>query len=347
WTEWELVRHATARFPGHRQPRVPSWGYVDEADPKVMEAKIDVAADHGIDYWIFDWYWYDDGPYLSRCLEEGYLRASNSQRVRFCCMWANHDWIDIHPAKYVDPRRLLYPGRVTPQTFGTMVEHILNTYFAHPAYFTVEGRPYFSIYELEKLVESFGGVAQTREALDHFRARTRAVGFPDLHLNAVVWGQPVLPGEKTPADPRRLLADLGFDSFTSYVWVHHVPLHEFPETDYNHVRDCYFEYWDRAVGEIPLPYFPNATMGWDSSPRTVQSEVFRPVGYPFTPLIGGNTPERFREALRMVRDRLDARPAPRVLNINAWNEWTEGSYLEPDTITGLAYLRAVRDVFAG
>lgn len=346
WTEWELVRHATSRFVGHRQPRVPAWGYADEADPKVMEMKIDVAADHGVDFWIFDWYWYDDGPYLNRCLDEGYL-YTNNHRVRFCCMWANHDWIDIHPAKYADPRRLLYPGRVTRQTFDTMVEHVVSTYFTHPAHFTIDGCPYFSIYELEKLVESFGGIAQTREALDHFRARTRAAGFADLHLNAVVWGQPVLPGEKTPADPRQLLADLGFDSFTSYVWVHHVPLNDFPETPYDHVRDRYLEYWDRVVGEIPLPYYPNVTMGWDSSPRTVQSEVFRPVGYPFTPLIGGNTPERFREALRMVRDRLSARPAPRILNINAWNEWTEGSYLEPDTETGLAYLQAVREVFGG
>ena len=40
------------------------------------------------------------------------------------------------------------------------------------------------------------------------------------------------------------------------------------------------------------------------------------------------------------------RSAHRILNINSWNEWTEGSYLEPDTTNGMAYLEAVRDVFA-
>jgi hypothetical protein len=36
---------------------------------------------------------------------------------------------------------------------------------------------------------------------------------------------------------------------------------------------------------------------------------------------------------------------PRILDINCWNEWTEGSYLEPDVVNGLKYLEAVRDVF--
>ena len=54
WTEWELVKHARSRFEGHIQPKVPVWGYEDEAHPKVMERKIRVAADHGIDFFIFD-----------------------------------------------------------------------------------------------------------------------------------------------------------------------------------------------------------------------------------------------------------------------------------------------------
>jgi hypothetical protein len=36
---------------------------------------------------------------------------------------------------------------------------------------------------------------------------------------------------------------------------------------------------------------------------------------------------------------------PKILTINAWNEWTEGSYLEPDTVYGMGYLEAIRDVF--
>src|SRR5688500_5782128 len=64
FTEWDLVRKAKPRFAGHKQPKVPVWGYTDESDPKAMAQKIGAAADYGVDAFIFDWYYYDDGPYL-------------------------------------------------------------------------------------------------------------------------------------------------------------------------------------------------------------------------------------------------------------------------------------------
>jgi hypothetical protein len=87
-------------------------------------------------------------------------------------------------------------------------------------------------------------------------------------------------------------------------------------------------------------------MGWDPSPRTVQSDIYTNKGYPFTPILEGNTPEAFKEALLKVKDFLDQRKAgPKIFTINAWNEWTEGSYLEPDTLRGMGYLEAIRNVF--
>ncbi|MEN8158096.1 MAG: glycoside hydrolase family 99-like domain-containing protein, partial [Bacteroidota bacterium] len=64
WTEWELVKDAKPRFPNHHQPNVPAWGYTDEADPVQMAQKIDAAVDHGVDVFLFDWYMYEDGPFL-------------------------------------------------------------------------------------------------------------------------------------------------------------------------------------------------------------------------------------------------------------------------------------------
>ena len=345
WSEWELVKQAKPRFPGHQQPSVPLWGYTDESDPKAMEQKIAAAADHGVDAFIFDWYYYNDGPFLDGAIDGGYLHAQNNSRVKFALMWANHDWIEIHPYKLGNPQPVLYPGKVTPENFDKICDLIIHRYFLQPSYLKVDGKPYFSFYELSKLLDNFGAVEATRAALDKFRAKAVAAGLKGIHLNAVVWGQPILPGEQKPLDAAQLVKDLGFDSVTSYVWIHHVGLPQ-QQTDYDYVRDAYFRYWNEADHKFSLPYFPNATVGWDSSPRAFQGDKFGDFGYPFMNTIGGNTPDKFKEALEMMKLRLLAKPnGPRMLNINCWNEWTEGSHLEPETRFGLKYLEAIRDVF--
>lgn len=345
WSEWELVKNAKPRFPGHRQPNLPLWGFTDESDPKAMAQKIDAAADHGIDAFIFDWYYYNDGPFLDRPIDNGFLKAKNNRRLKFAFMWANHDWIDIHPWRRGTPQTLLYPGKVTPETFDRVSDHLIKNYFRHPSYWKIDRKPYFSFYELTKLLESFGTVEATRAALDKLRAKAKAAGLPGLHLNAVVWGQPILPREQKPADTPKLIKELGFDSVTSYVWIHHVGLPK-RETDYNYVRDAYFRYWESAEKQFDVPYYPNVTMGWDSSPRADQRDAFDNIGYPFMNTIVSNTPERFRQALEMTKQRLLGQPnGPRILNINCWNEWTEGSYLEPDKVNGMKYLEAVKSVF--
>jgi hypothetical protein len=142
-----------------------------------------------------------------------------------------------------------------------------------------------------------------------------------------------------------MLHELGFDSVTSYVWIHHVSLPSFPETPYAQVMQAAVEHWRTTTATFTLPYFPNVSMGWDSSPRTVQSDRFVNAGYPFMPALSGNTPAVFRQALQAVKQFLDERKGPCIFNINAWNEWTEGSYLEPDTVYGMGYLKAIQDVF--
>lgn len=346
WTEWELVKQAKPRFEGHHQPNVPLWGYTDESNPGDMARKIAAAADHGIDAFIFDWYWYDDGPFLERGLEEGFMKAPNRERLKFALMWANHNWIDIHPARLERESELLYPGTVTPETFENMTDYIIETYFKHPSYWLIDGCPYFSVYELHTLVKSFGSLDETREALARFRAKTKAAGFPDLHLNAVTFGVRILPGETAVSKPEELVPLLGFDSVTSYVWIHHVALPEFPQTPYEYVRDKYVEHWKETAPNYGVPYYPNVTMGWDASPRCHPDDEFVNRGYPFMATISGNTPEAFEGGLRAVKALADTLPKDqRIITINCWNEWTEGSYLEPDTRNGFGYLEAVKRVF--
>lgn len=348
WTEWELVKRAEPRFPGHQQPKVPFWGHENEADPAVMAKKIDAAADHGVNHFIFDWYWYNDGPFLERGLEEGFLKAANNHRLKFAIMWANHDWLDIMPAKRTGKPTLQYPGAVSRETFDRVTDHVISRYFSHPSHWNIDGCPYFSIYELTPLIRGLGGLEATRAALADFRAKTKTAGFPDLHLNAVIAGVPILPNEVAIKNPNDLVNSLGFDSVTSYVWIHNVALREFPATPYETAAADAIKDWPRLANELDLPYYPNVTMGWDSSPRTVQSDVFVENGYPWMPTLDNNTPQQFESALRAVKDFLDKSGGENphgIFNINAWNEWTEGSYLEPDTINKFGYLEAIRSVF--
>jgi len=346
WTEWELVKNARPRFDGHDQPKVPLWGYTNEADPHDMAQKIDAAADHGVDVFIFDWYYYDDGPFLQRALENGFLRAFNRNRLKFALMWANHDWKDIHPKSLHKKGRVLYPGVISRRTFEEMTDYIIEHYFRKPNYWKINGCPYFFLYEIQTLTTSFGDLETTAKALQRFRDKTKAAGFPDLHLNAVVWGNPILPGETRVKNIPELIDYLGFDSVTSYVWIHHVRLPEFPQTPYSYVQQKYFEYARKAVRQFNVPYYPNVTMGWDSSPRCNQADPFVAEGYPFMATIGGNTPKAFKEALNEMKTfLLQQLPEDRIVTINAWNEWTEGSYLEPDVEHGFKYLEAIRDVF--
>lgn len=195
WTEWQLVRGARPRFPGHQQPKTPLWGYEDESDPKVFEKKITAAKNASVSALIFDWYWYNDGPFLERALEEGYLRSENQVDVKFAIMWANHDWFDIHPAKLGAPPFLQFPGQITPETFERMTTHIVDRYFSQDSYLKIDGCPYFSVYELYRFVIGMGGIEKVVAGIERFRAKTKAAGFQDLHFNAVTFGVQLLPAE--------------------------------------------------------------------------------------------------------------------------------------------------------
>jgi hypothetical protein len=301
WTEWNLVKAATPRFPGHRQPKVPLWGYRDESDPTVFEQKIDAAADHGLDAFIFDWYWYNDGPFLERALEKGFLQAGNRHRLKFAVMWANHNWTDIHPAKLTAPPNLQFPGAVSAETFRRITDHCIEQYFSQPNYWLVDGCPYFSVYELMRFIESFGSRAAAADQIAGFRERVKSAGFPDLHFNAIVWGEQLLPAQTQISDLKPLLRELGVDSIGSYVWIHHTQFRSFPPVSYDDIAAQYEQYRAKAADNAGKPYFPNVTVGWDSSPRACQTDTFISHGYPFTAVIEGNTPEKFGHYLESAK----------------------------------------------
>lgn len=349
FTEWDLVKKAKPRFAGHRQPRIPVWGYQDESDPNVMAQKIDAAADYGVDVFIFDWYYHDQGPFLERALDEGYLKAANNSRLRFGLMWANHDWQDIQGYNPAEPVKTLYPGKVTPQTWEAITDLVIERYFRHPSYWKIDGKPYFSIYEVGKFLDSFGSIETARAAMDRFREKTTAAGFPGLHLNVILWGQPRVPVTGAPLQWPELCKAMAVDSLTGYTWVHYGALNgsTFPVSDYVWGRDRYLQFLDNALKDSSVPYFPNTTVNWDNTARAhPDADWSKPAAHVVNPVMQGNTPAAFKEATEMIVRRLLASSVePKILTVNAWNEWPEGSTLEPEQEYGFGYLEAIREIF--
>lgn len=342
WTEWRVTQYATPRFSGHEQPKVPLWGYDDEANPVDMARKIQAAADHGIDAFIFDWYYFKDGSYRERCLQEGFLKAENCNSIKFALMWANHDPIYAHPGSYLKPHDVLWSGDVNPETFLRCTEHCITEYMGHPNYLRVNDGLYFSIYRPKAMAQQLGGEVVMRMLLDDFRFRVEKAGLGKLTIDADIGNSGWWEG---PAEVNRFLKSVGFDTGSDYQWPHK-ETESYPALEYSVWAGRNADTARIRTLALEVPYNPVVPMGWDSSPRTVQSDMYDKDDYPFGPVIVNNTPSLFEKALRNAADFLASDEASgTMLHLPCWNEWTEGAYLEPDTVNQYGYLEAVEHVF--
>lgn len=331
--EWETIYNAKPHYEGARQPRVPEWGYFNEADPKMQEKIIKTATKYGVNTFIFDWYWYNQRPFLEDVVN-AFLKARNNEKMKFYLMWANHQansyWDRLEPDKSIE----YFKGETSRESFDMFTSHLVEDYFTKPNYYKIDGKPVFAIYEVSTFINGMGGIEQAKDALDDLRRKCVEAGLPGLHLQAILFTIPAslsgTPGE-TESTKGNTLDALGFESLTHYQWCHYVPLKEYQEWGEEAVRK-----YDEVDAEFEQPYFPHVSIDWDNNPR---------FPYPVTG-VTGSTPERFENFLKVAKDYVDKHPdqVP-LVTVNAWNEWSEGSYLEPDTDYGYSYLEAVRNVF--
>ena len=333
--EWQTVKKMKPLFEGHQWPRKPLWGYVNEADPYVMEMEIEAATSHGVNVFIYDWYWYDDRPFLEQCLDNGFLRARNNDKMKFYLMWANHPAENLWDKRTSDNPVLIWDSAVDRKTFEKIVDRTIDKYFKHPSYYKIDGKPVYMIYSLHDLVRGLGGPKETKEALEYFREKTARAGFPGLELQVCVRNKGYHT-YKVSEDMNMLefIKYAGFDSAALYQYCHITNM----KKDYNDAVEIVNKEYKEVCEDLTIDYYPHVSLGWDSNPRY---NVFH------DDICTNNTPENVEKAFEIAKKYVDEHPqmkAP-LITVNSWNEWTETSYLQPDDIYGYGYLEAIKKVF--
>ncbi len=365
FSEWRLLEQAGPLFDGHEQPKQCAWGAFDESDPAWMERQIDLAADHGITCFLFDWYWYGGKKFLHRALEDGFLKARNRHRMKFFIMWANHTW-GVWPAA-----REIFRGRAIGQTSSegqalafdkplleirhsqddlvAVARYGCEHYFNEPNYLHVDGSPVFAFWHWQPLQDQLGSDTDIAGGLKAMRDATPK----GLHIMMNVanyendetvhcWWPGLIP---------RLKA-VGIDSIYGYNVARTEAFprltDEWPVVPYDDVIASHKQLFGLCE-DRGLPFHPVATVGFDNTPRWHRGATlpldFRTHHY--EPIVTGNTPRKFGDVVRICRDSIErSGGGNRMLLINAWNEWTEGCYLLPDQRHGLGYLKALKEGLA-
>ena len=333
--EWQTVKACQPKFEGHKWPRKPLWGYVNEADPFVMEMQIEAAVSHGVNTFIYDWYWYDNQPFLEQCLDNGFLKARNNHKMKFYIMWANHTANTLWDTRTADDLFTVWDGAVNREIFNNIVHRTIEKYFKHPSYYKIDGKPVYMLFDLENLVRGLGGVEETWRALDYFREETVKAGFPGLELHLTIRSREYMAtmlDDKT--DILTFINKTGFDGVTHYQYYDFAKYNK----PYTEILEHVKEEWAYIKENINAVYYPHVSVGWDANPRYKRLHPR---------LYTENTPENVQKGFELAKAYVDegnGLKAPLIV-VNAWNEWTEGSYLEPDDLNGYGYLEAIKKVF--
>ena len=310
FTEWTNVVLAKPLFEGHYQPRLPTTlGLYDLRVPEVRERQAELAAAHGIEGFCYWHYWFHGRRLLERPFQE--VLESGTPSLPFCLAWANQTW----------SRRWHGSGQadevLIAQTYSAEddADHAayLATAFADPRYVTVAGRPLFLIYAPFDLPDP-------RRTTDTIREAAIRRGLADPYLVGL--------NLLRPDDDTR---PLGFD-----ITLNFQPIFTGVPGAWDKGLKIYD--YDIAVRSMlaqrrNYPHHGTLMVGWDNTPRRRDDGVV---------LINSN-PGAFRQQLASLVDSIaDQEPEYRLLFLNAWNEWAEGNYLEPDERYGMGWLEAVR-----
>jgi hypothetical protein len=316
FTEWTNVARAEPAFPGHQQPRRPTdLGYYDLRVPEVREEQAALARRYGIDAFCIYHYWFNGRRLLERVLDE--IVHTGRPDLPFCICWANENWTRRWDGLEDE---VLLRQEHSEESDARFIEDVIPI-LRDRRYLHWDGKPLLAVYRANILPEP-------RRTAEIWRSRCRAHGIPEIHLVAAqTFGL---------GDPR----PLGFDAALEFP-PHGIDgrrdhrLEQLADGFHGKVYD-YRSGVDYLLARPPTDYrlHRTAMTGWDNTPRRRRhAHVWAHA-----------TPDEYGRWLRGLVEQASAdasNPDPLVF-INAWNEWAEGAYLEPDETYGHSYLQATR-----
>jgi O-antigen biosynthesis protein len=318
FTEWTNVTRAAPQFEGHYQPRLPGeLGFYDLRVIDVQRRQVELAKLYGVGGFCFYFYWFGGKRVLERPLEQ-YL-AHRDLDLPFCLCWANENWTrtwDGGAAKI-----LVEQAHSAADDVAFIV--YLSKYLNDERYLRVNNRPLVVVYRPSLLPSA-------KETAERWRSWCRDNGIGEIVLAYV-------QSFERP-DP----AEYGFDAAIEFPPnAMGCPLYAGELALLNPAFAGIVYDWDffrqrSATYEVP-PYrlLRGVCPSWDNEARRPGRGA----------VMLGSSPERYCEWLRnAINDTLNRfkQPSERLVFINAWNEWAEGAYLEPDNRYGYAYLQATR-----
>ena len=323
FTEWTNVSKAQPQFAGHRQPHLPGeLGFYDLRLVDVLKRQAELAKLYGLHGFCFHHYWFSGHRLMERPVDQ--LLAHPEIDLPFAICWANENWTRRWDGHEND---VLIGQNYTADNDIEFIRDAMP-YLTDARYIRIDGRPLLIIYRPSLLPDA-------RKSLGVWRTYAREQGLGELFIAMVQFDVD---------DPRTY----GFDAALEF------PPHKVARNvrSINHTLDIanpryegyvvdYREMAQRSR-EWPAedyPLFKGVAPRWDNEARKPGR------GYTFA----HSSPGEYQRWLESAGEFALAHPVrgESVVFINAWNEWAEGAYLEPDRYYGYAFLQATRNVTAG
>jgi lipopolysaccharide biosynthesis protein len=285
--------------------------------PDVQARQVELAANYGLAGFCFHYYWFAGRKLLDRPLNQ--FLENKALDFGFCISWANENWTRSWDGL---DKEILVKQRHSPQDDIDFIRE-MEPLFRDERYIRVAGRPLLLVYRVSQLPDPAG-------TAERWRKWCIKAGLGNPYLAFVRFDD---------TDPTLL----GFDAAVEFP-PHKIggrlpPINSklrFFHKDYQGTVLSYDGMVQRALTEsVPsYPLLRGVSPGWDNEARRSGKGL----------CFYGSTPPKYQAWLESACRYADEHPVEgeRLVFVNAWNEWAEGAYIEPDRSFGYAYLDATR-----